>query len=259
MFKDQRYQEKLKQLVAVLPESTQTNALAAVSDELEELLWLYAEDDITDMEEERLWELASQEPGALSRFRGILASIAKSDPVELSSLPERVLEQLRASSPDAITASPKAELTKIVQQATEFGKFIADISIEVAQEFLRLASGQHMQLSLSSARSGSSEPRTTFQKQLLRRIGILVITIDHAGNGKCNLTVRITEPGPSYPVPSLQVRLISESGVKHDPELFSGDSVRLANLDVNNYFLVFEQHGREVDRLGITLEAFRDK
>lgn len=249
-----RYLKKLDQLVkAFVPRSGAhpQQSQQTVSDELDHLLWQFAEDGLSEEEEERLWELAAKEPGAVQYFASMLASLERHDSPELSVLPDAVVRRLQTQISPSISPGLLAGFDLIKQQAAALQGFIADISLQVSREFLQVAHGIGT-LSRSLARS-SDERRTSHTHQLLRRVGIIEIVIDHAGEQRCHLTIRVTEPSDSYPLTALQARLFDPSGIQPNPVALSGGFARFSDLATGNYAIAIEKDGQEIERIAVSL------
>ncbi|MBL8890087.1 MAG: hypothetical protein JNL67_08920 [Planctomycetaceae bacterium] len=259
-----RYRELIERLYNVLEPTKQAVGQSAepVSDELEDLLWLFAEDELSEEQESRLWELAAQEPAAVAYFQDIVKSLENQtyQAHEVLPLPAYVQEHLASTQKSPTTsnlpmaASLQQRLAGITQQVGALSHFIADIALEVAHDFLQAVPGTTSPLALSAARS-TTERRTSLVQQLLKRIGILELTIDHAGNGQCHLTVQVIEPSNNYPVETLTAELNHSQLPCGEPQRWVGNVVRFADLAPGDYSMVFRQQDREIERINVALRA----
>jgi len=254
-----RYHQKLIELINTIEPDLALSALAStpLPDELVELIWQFAEDDLSPTEETRFCDLIAQHPAGINYLKAVALSTEALD-ASLDTLPSNVLSRLRAAdrtiaaSPAAVIASIQTGVAKLTEQAKSWQAFIADMSLEIAQDFLRVLPGTSVTPGFATARS-ATEPNTSHVQQLLKRIGIVELTIDHMGAGLCDLTIRIIEASDNHPLDSLSVLLKTATTNDPDPQFFVERVLRFRHLAVGDYAIVFQRADQEVDRLHISL------
>lgn len=259
-----QYRQKLDELLNATqdnPANAQPSA-EGLPDELVDLVWQFAETELSPTEEQRFWQLLAQYPQAAHYLKEITFTVDSPDQ-SLDTLPTAVLGRLRAAqgvvpeSPASLIAAVQTGVGKLWEQTASLQKFMADISLEVAHDFLRALPGTPVRLELSSARS-EAEPRTSVVHQLLKRIGIIEVTIDHVGDGRCDLTIRITESSDNHPIEALSARLVGGPSGGDTARYFHSNALRFADLAVGDYGIVFQQDHKEVDRLNVSLQTLQD-
>jgi hypothetical protein len=219
-----------------------------ISEELEQLLWLFAEDTLDEADEPRLWELAAAEPGAERYLEQMLAEIAREPAEELGRVPA---EALAAAG---ITLEPSRPAAPV--RPSPLAGWAADVWVQVARDFLASVLGGTSGMPLAAAvRSGADEPRTTLRCERLKSKAVYELVLDHAGQQTCHLTVQVKEHLFPGGLERLEFELRDADGRRLESRRAEDAAVRFRSLRPGHYTVVVLDGGAEADRLEIQLDA----
>ncbi len=251
----QDMQKKLEYLIAKVtsaPNASGKRASGEVADELDQLLWLFAEDELSHQDEERMWQLVATEPMAVGHFRAMIDSLSRLDAKDLSKSPDAVRARLTSTQ----KLSSKKGSSAILPTHRVTPQQIVDLVVRVAREFLELGEGFSPRIAMATR--DTNEKSTSISKQFLRKIGIGELVVDHAGDSRCDLKLLITEASELYPQSTLSATILDESqAVLETAALRDGQAI-FRNLPVGFYSIAVAQAGEEVDRLSVAIQAMED-
>ena len=265
---DKNRQELLEALLAGTA-PTESETAPPVSDELDHLLWLYAEEALTEAQEQRMWELAAHEPGVAPHFRKLVARLEHHSAAAEEPIPERVWARLglpennTASAPGPLATPAPLPGSSLKLPSSTLGSStpapleqrLVDVAIRVANEFFQWLGGGQPSLSLAGMARGNDERHTTFLSPAqLRSTGIYKIAINHVGQHRCDVGLLIDVPGAGVAASSLQVELRTDDGDVLRTEVFENQAAWFRQLSPGRYALVLRQAEREVDRFTLDLE-----
>jgi hypothetical protein len=235
---------------------------AQISDELDRLLWLFAEDLVTPEEEQQMWRLVASEPGAHAHFTKMLASLGRQNNADLDTLPANLLAKLKTHS----TLSVKPQATMALRQSraslgamagSSLGNPMADVCIWVARQFLRPTLGAPYDFGFAAnpVRGDSAEPMTSYRQQLLRRSGIYLLSLEHLGEHRVQLSLEVVLAADRFPTATVIVELRGAAGQVVESQAFREQVVRFGSLPVSEYHLAFVVDHREIDQVTVSLVA----
>lgn len=268
-------QKRLDLLAAVAgwPATTSAAPPPPVSAELDQLLWLYAEDAIDEADERRLWELAAREPGVATHFRALVARLAHHEAAAAAPLPEQVMDKLgltplpaaatsSATSPansPATTPANSMAAARAAQKPAQRGSQSAlwgGVVLRVARDFLDLANSSLDSFALAgAARSAAERPTTFTSENQLTSAGIFKVQVNHVGEGRCDVALRVELSSESHPVSSLLVELRDARDTLLQSARFASSAAWFRNLEPGQYVLAILDGGQELDRVRLTLDT----
>ena len=246
-------QKKLEYLIAkVTPARSPSveRATGVVSDELDQLLWLFAEDELNPQDEERMWQLVADEPTAVGHFRAMIDCLSRLDAKDLSTLPSEVLARL--TSTQSIPAKKISPATSPTQRFTPHQQ-IVDWVVRLARGFL-----EEFSPGIAPVARSANELSTSVSKLFLKNIGTVELQVDYADDSQCDVKLLITAASALYPQSTLTVTLLDESQTVLATAPLSDGQVVFCKVPIGVYSIAVAQAGVEVDRLRVAFQGMED-
>jgi hypothetical protein len=214
---------------------------AVVSQDLEDLLWLYADDLLDRQQEQKLTELATREPLAQKRLAQILS--VRSHVSRLN--PPRDLPRL-TSPPPRETESKRPSL-----------RAMPGWSVTLSSQGMRAKRWSGAPVSYRSvAARAEGEPATFFRDEYVLPLGRIEVEFTADESGSCDLVIRVCDP-PTGVLPDhmdVEIRATDREWSRSAP-LQDGE-VEFASLLPGSCQIVFLQGSEELHEfhLEITLD-----
>lgn len=221
------------------PEVVLKRSIPKLSDELELLLWLYADDLTTSEQEERLWELSAQEPGA----HGYLEQIYAADQI-LSRAGEEKNMDRGSSKAVAIGWPDAATLARLPGVAVKF----AENQLQMTRQ-----SGQSVASQYAMARS-AGEPVTRMSDEQTLSCGTLKIDVSRRPNGTFDVSLSLSHLISEVDADSLSVQLLANEELVSE-SLMADASVRFREQQPGSYVVVLTSVTGVLDRFVIDIES----
>jgi hypothetical protein len=266
MLLNPQHREKVEQLLRAVD----TSALppgqlsGSDSDKLADFLWMCNEHDLSEGKEEPLSKLAAEQPVAVGFSKASLSGIIKQEAASLDGLIERVLlryvekGKLPATSFPFTPSTLHRRLSQLPSRVKSLTQFVANLSVEVARDFPRTSQCCPPALGTSSVQI-STERATTLVQSLLKRVGFLENTFDHACNGLCQITVQVVEPSRNRPVPTTLALVNRGQDRFRGSQIFESLAGRIPALSPGDLAVVIDGHHGEVQRIYASLSPLQER
>jgi len=254
-------QAALAALLGPGPQPPPDAPLPPISDELEQLLWLFAEDCLTEPEIERLCQLAAGQPATTWHFSRMLDASGEDEPVD-NAIWQRALAAVQTSRQAASggeqAPSPMAPDTAQdkPQPVRPAAPWIPDIQITVAVDHLlsSLLGLVDLPPVAAAVRSGAGEKRTSFEKQILKSKAYYRLTVDHAGRQACHVTLAIEQHQFRVPLDQLTVQNRDADNQVLETKPFVDRAARFRNLGPGRHTLVVTYEEQALDEMQLQFD-----
>ncbi len=214
--------------------------LPPISFELQDLIWRFAEDALSPLEETRLEELAAREPAAQLHLRRYLQIQSRSQDCDFEDPAER-------SDPSRVAISPGSNAWQL----------LPGIRIRLATDGLKVTRRSGIEFTPNYALARGAEPASITEIDDPQPDARLQIRIEQRSDRLCDVSITLTPTALEFARQKLTAELITPIGEVRQTVPVSNCCAEFAGLESGEYVVVVYGEDREVIRYVLEIAGDR--